>query len=1245
MKTTPQSTSFRALLCLFSLLSFALPCHATGSFEYLFNEPTNTIGHIILLSDGTVLASQYDSGNAGTSWYRLTPDNQGRYQFGTWSNIAPAIHDRYYFASAVLKDGRLFVAGGEYGNGAGTTAEIYNPTNNTWTDVSPSTNYINPNQISPSTGNHQTIADAGCKVLPDGRVLIIPAAPKTANGTLIFDPAAITSTNGPWTNGPASLNFLGEGTLLKIPDGSILTVDTDDDSSERYLPALNIWTNDTSTSPTSLWAPLNPNFFDETGPAFLLPNGKAIFFGGIGETALYTPSGGNGPGTWTNGPTIPTNNVTADAPGAMMVNGKILLATSPQPYVTNGTNVIFPSPTTFYEYDYTAPTNTAFTNVVTGLTINAPSYFSQFLDLPDGNVLYSLATTANMFVYVPDGTPLAAGKPTILSISTNGDGSLHFTGTLFNGISEGAAYGDDVQMDSNFPLVRFTDASGNVRYGRTYNWSSTGVMTGNNVVSTDCAAPSGSSSQNVIQVVANGIASDGVLLNPIPVVTTLSDSGPGSLRQVVSNALSGATITFAPGLSGQTITLTSGEVPVNRSVTIDGSALAAGIKINGNHASRIFDIAGGATVTLNSLVISNAYASGGNWGGAIQNLGTLTLSNCTLAGNSTDASGVGGAIYNFGTLTLTGCTLAGNSSVIGGAIENVSSCSVVNCTFATNSVSNFGGGVDNAGGGLGITQCTFVGNYAGVFGGGFDNYLGEVTLVNSIVAENVVDDIYNYPSSTIIFTGNNIVLTFDNAGTPIFDGGIISLNPLLGPLANNGGPTLTMMPQTGSPAIDTGVTADASGITYDQRGPGFPRVLGAAVDIGAVETPVPLIVTTASDSGYGSLRYEATYAPNNSTITFAPALAGQTITLTSGEIPLTQNYAIDGSSLSSPVQLNGNHNSRIFDISGATVVLNSLVISNGYASGGNWGGAIQNSGTLTLNNCTLAANSTDASGLGGAIYNIGSVALAGCTLSGNSAPFAGAIGNYASCSLVNCTLAGNAASSGNGGAIDNDYSATLAVTQCTFSGNSASGSGGGIDNYQSQVTLVNSIVANDSADDIFNWPSSTATFAGTNIVLTFDDAGTPVFDGGIIPLNPMLGPLANNGGPTLTMMPQAGSPAINSGLTSAAAGITYDQRGPGYPRVVGAAVDIGAIEVQVIAASTPYLLTGSALTNGAFGFSFTNNSGAGFTVFGSTNLSLPASNWANLGPAVESPLGSGQFRFIDPQASNSVQRFYRVRSP
>jgi hypothetical protein len=99
-------------------------------------------------------------------------------------------------------------------------------------------------------------------------------------------------------------------------------------------------------------------------------------------------------------------------------------------------------------------------------------------------------------------------------IASNGNGSYHLTGTGLNGLSEGAAFGDDNQMDSNYPLVRFTDGSGNVHYGRTYNWSSTGVMTGTNLVSTDFTLPPNLPAGSYLEVVANGIASDPVAFYP-----------------------------------------------------------------------------------------------------------------------------------------------------------------------------------------------------------------------------------------------------------------------------------------------------------------------------------------------------------------------------------------------------------------------------------------------------------------------------------------------------------------------------------------------------------------------------------------------------------------------------------------------------------------------------------------------------------------------------------------------------------
>src|SRR5205823_5265967 len=109
---------------------------------------------------------------------------------------------------------------------------------------------------------------------------------------------------------------------------------------------------------------------------------------------------------------------------------------------------------TFCEYD---PVANSFSSIESPDGYIAETDSSRMLELPDGTVLYAHGSS-QVYVYDPGGAPLVSAKPAIISLSTNSDGSYHLTGTLFNGISEGAAYGDDAQMDSNYPLVRLTDS-------------------------------------------------------------------------------------------------------------------------------------------------------------------------------------------------------------------------------------------------------------------------------------------------------------------------------------------------------------------------------------------------------------------------------------------------------------------------------------------------------------------------------------------------------------------------------------------------------------------------------------------------------------------------------------------------------------------------------------------------------------------------------------------------------------------
>jgi hypothetical protein len=516
MKTKTRNSVLRLFLTFFGLpllacgLLLSRSTTVAGEWTKLNRGAPGPVNMMLLLADGTVMAQQAPIGtNFTRTWYRLTPNN-GSYVDGTWTTRTPMTSTRLYYSSAVLRDGRVLVAGAEYGTGW-NTAEVYNPSTDSWSPAPVPAGLITQNnnpRPPPTNQNTAGFTDSICKILPDGTVMVAPNFPTTPGGTLIYNPGANS-----WSAGPTWLGSQNEASWVKLPDDSILTVDKNTTSSERYIPSLNVWTNDANL-PVVLYDAIS-----ELGAAFLLPNGRAIFFGGTGKTAVYTPSGNLSPGKWVAGPVIPAGQGCSDAAAAMMeLNGKILLAVGP--------SGVFNPPTSFYEYDYldlTAGTNGSFTQVggpTGGFTdANIPpgqagaviAYQTIMLVLPDASVLYSDCTT-NLYTYVPGGFPRISSVPTISSITANGDGSYHLIGTKLNGHSEGAAYGDDAQMDSNFPLVRATDSSGNVYYLPTFFWSSTGVQTGSKQVSTEFFAfqsllPGTAYS---LVAVANGISSDPV---------------------------------------------------------------------------------------------------------------------------------------------------------------------------------------------------------------------------------------------------------------------------------------------------------------------------------------------------------------------------------------------------------------------------------------------------------------------------------------------------------------------------------------------------------------------------------------------------------------------------------------------------------------------------------------------------------------------------------------------------------------
>lgn len=703
----------------------------------------------------------------------------------------------------------------------------------------------------------------------------------------------------------------------------------------------------------------------------------------------------------------------------------------------------------------------------------------------------------------------------------------------------------------------------------------------------------------------------------LDIVTNAFGPGPGGIEEVLTNALPGATIRFAPSLDGQTISLATTELELFQAVTIDATDLPRGVAINAGGFSRIFNItATNELVTLKGLTLEdgNAGSNPGDSGGGISMSapGTILIVDNCLIRNC--RAWFGGGIY------------APNSRVL----------SVANTTFTDNFAYNEGGALFSVGTNT-LINVTMTGNHAVGRGGGIQQR-NHLTLLNTLIAENTAGvegpDIDITFSPATILSGVNLIGDTDGSGLSAGTSLLVNADPQLMALGYYGGPTRTRHPMQGSPAIDPADSSTNAPIPLDQRG--APRLAGATLDIGAVEVQDVIPVTSEADSGTGSLREAIGLATNlGAVVRFDPTVGrirvGDELVVSNG-----QSMVVDAGG--ERVLLHGQHSNRLFRVeAGGSLGLQGVTLTGG-SEPADAGGAILNDGALSLADCRVVCNRAVS---GGGIYsdtdsclalakttvadnravqNGGGVGLVqglvstldGCTVMENSARGGGGvfhyesrlrmrassiIGNRATFSagglyndstleitaetrLEHCTFSGNVNEGetpiGGGGLYNED--GKLDADFCTFTDNRAPvGTGSGILTYGDSLTrteLNHCVVAGNEASDLDLTGGTENAYISTGYNLvgsgqdlssfgeTGDSTGTA---------DPNLAPLAWYGGWTPTRPPLTGSPVLNMGTNNPA--FAVDQRG--YPRRVSGNADIGAAESGPVVAIANLDDTGS----------------------------------------------------------------------
>ncbi len=528
--------------------------------------------------------------------------------------------------------------------------------------------------------------------------------------------------------------------------------------------------------------------------------------------------------------------------------------------------------------------------------------------------------------------PIDAGQTGYLTFAGPGQEQLTVSGNNASPILRGIGNGG-----SGFGILTFRDLT--IAHGRmspsTYQRAgclntSVSTIVLERVVLTDCHAYFDPGYGLVVEAGA-------VNANVLTLIdTTINDSsvrivnGSGSAR---GGGASGVNVTLVRStISGNSaVGQSASQQPGGGGLWVGNNLAMVDSSIFGNYANATNagqDSPGGGVYIgvnvemLRSLIANNS-ADGD--GGGLFNAGfgtTFTILSSTIAGNT--AGGTGGGVYGAVPLTLANSTIAGNSSTLGSAVR------------------------------LNLYRQDFYGN---TYVLGWPDFESSIVAGNSAGPGLYAD--FSVDAPVTLFGAHDFIGDAD-AGITL-PPGTLRGNPYLNPLADNGGRSETMAPMAGSPVIDHG--ANALGFVVDQRGPGFPRVVGAAADIGAYEVqpppapgsagPAPIVqargvanrpptilpVTSCADDGSpGTLRAVAAAAIDGDTIDMT-GLTCSVITLTQGAIDTSMlgPNPLDTVTIAGPgrdaLTISGNGNSAVFIAGGpnfgGTFTLSNLTVAHG----------------------------------------------------------------------------------------------------------------------------------------------------------------------------------------------------------------------------------------------------------------------------------------------------------------------------